>query len=812
MPSHPAFSHSPRNGFFRLRAAVQCCACLIVTTALMPAIAGPFFLPFGPVPAPTPCADALAPVTEGEPPLQDLKEDVQAALNDPGMWGGLLADAAALPFEGEPDKLKSATEAFLQAFCQGTPAAPPFALSEEGSATPGNCLQARLRIRPDGSVSYAPASQEGTWCFDQPAGWGARIVVQLRRVRQHPLEARCFLATPNVAYQIPEAQDSDPTLVMRVWAEVPGAALKTRQDQAVKALQQQAQALLEVITYEQWAQRLRTRSGAQSLAEDFTAFDEERREALTKTTEFGKAAASGVEVALARLKEDVEALARSPRLTQERICSFVSSEGTLDGIASPKLRAHEARRALGMLEASLRDVALTHQPPGRQYVPWSLQEGEFLAQEKGFRALLLPANLGRARASEKLEAGEKPLVFAYDLQRDQVLEENASDKPMRDEVTATEMVRFGDRAALLKGEKVQQEASEVGKVLASVLALAAQGIGVSIKSSARPVAPLAKEGVMRDAAKEIRQRLSKVPREPSSLNHLKDLAEAIKLHLQSGTPLGADTLDRYAAAFRRFMGGAPPHRNAPPISRYTSKVIEGFPLEEATRYEARVCRGTGSCEDKTEDGSIVAALQFETQGKFPLVSLGLEMGFNGMLGDQPAGGYQFEEISTVGGPDRFFQLRAREGMGHQVSFSPLLLVRPTRSWWGVGLGPTWLQGTESAFLKQWNLRAVFSPRGAQDVFVSSGISVRSMRVPAYVQPNAIVPVPEGQNAPSFASNEGLAWMATIGVGVDLKILGEASKEIARLFQGDNPGSGGGQKPDTQQPGSGDTNEPKGDIQ
>lgn len=228
----------------------------------------------------------------------------------------------------------------------------------------------------------------------------------------------------------------------------------------------------------------------------------------------------------------------------------------------------------------------------------------------------------------------------------------------------------------------------------------------------------------------------------------------------------------------------------------SSRVRTTDDLDGGYQYVLQICRNAAACNDKTSDEDRSALLRIDVQNHHLCVSTATEMALNYVVDNQPIGGYRFEQIGGVTGPDQFWQLRQQNAFVDHVTFSQLVVGYPfcrTENRWADGLGfafgPSVFNGSGVDFLTQWNFRPiVWEPWFARGLLITLGFAVRTIQVPTAEFPDGVVlAVDRNMNvAPKFSSDTKAIWELSLGLAVDLSVLGK----VGDLFKG---GDSGGKK-------------------
>ncbi len=209
------------------------------------------------------------------------------------------------------------------------------------------------------------------------------------------------------------------------------------------------------------------------------------------------------------------------------------------------------------------------------------------------------------------------------------------------------------------------------------------------------------------------------------------------------------------------------------------------------QYRFAVCRDVAACDEKTFDQSILSELRIRSTSH-PYVSLGAEMTFDLPLHPSKVayGGYQFVPISGGLGPNKLYELRPSQDAAQHFTFSALLIGYPLAKFdnpWARGVGVALegglFRGGQSAFLSQWGWRGIYEFPFARGLFLSAGFSWRSVSVPIGIAPGTIIAVAPSDSAPAF--NGRVTWVPSfsMGLGVDLGVVGDAVKGVGDAFSG-----------------------------
>lgn len=225
---------------------------------------------------------------------------------------------------------------------------------------------------------------------------------------------------------------------------------------------------------------------------------------------------------------------------------------------------------------------------------------------------------------------------------------------------------------------------------------------------------------------------------------------------------------------------------------YTSSVLLLHEAGENKQYRFAVCQNVAACDEKTDDQSITSDLRIRAR-THPYVSLGTELTMDVPLypGRAAYGGYQFVQVSGGLGPNKLYELQPSQDFAQQLTISALLIAYPLASMdcplargTGVALEGGLFRGGQPAFLSQWGFRILYEPQFARGLFISTGLSWRSVSVPVGLNPGTLIAVPSSsESAPAF--NGRITWIPafSVGFGVDLGVVGEAMKGVGDAFSG-----------------------------
>ncbi|CAM3328943.1 hypothetical protein G4177_24655 [Corallococcus sp. ZKHCc1 1396] len=224
---------------------------------------------------------------------------------------------------------------------------------------------------------------------------------------------------------------------------------------------------------------------------------------------------------------------------------------------------------------------------------------------------------------------------------------------------------------------------------------------------------------------------------------------------------------------------------------YTSTVLLLHDAGENKQYRFAVCQNVAACDEKTDVQSITADLRVRAL-THSYVSLGTEVTVDVPLYPDKAayGGYQFVQVSGGLGPNKIYELQPSEDFSRQVTISALLIGYPLAgkdSPWirGVGLALEGglFRGGQPAFLSQWGGRVIYEFPGARGLFISTGVSWRSVSVPVGIAPGTLIAVPSSGSSPAY--NGRITWLPafSLGFGIDLGVVGEAVKSVGDTFTG-----------------------------
>ena len=252
-----------------------------------------------------------------------------------------------------------------------------------------------------------------------------------------------------------------------------------------------------------------------------------------------------------------------------------------------------------------------------------------------------------------------------------------------------------------------------------------------------------------------------------------------------------------------------------PSARYTSRVVSAT-IQGGYQYSAEVCQaaaskgadagptppnGSKACAGATQD-QISASAAFKVPARHQVVSAVIELGWNFPSGGFPTSAYAYEPIS-VSGPDQLYQLQKVDKFTDQVTSSALLAFYPFAIWkptwcanydprlfcpvdgFGIAFGPTFLRGSTGELFKQWNLRLMVEL--ATGVLFTFGPSWRAFDVPSGTL-DQIVSVPKPAASPTLVTHNEWQPQFSMGLSLDLSLLGNAVSAVANAASGSSSSS------------------------
>jgi hypothetical protein len=262
---------------------------------------------------------------------------------------------------------------------------------------------------------------------------------------------------------------------------------------------------------------------------------------------------------------------------------------------------------------------------------------------------------------------------------------------------------------------------------------------------------------------------------------------AMNTYYQNNCGAGSDCARQLAAPNAVYTSV---HRSSTVIGGYTysaqvcrdatTKQTPGSAAQQPPAGVSKAC--TGATPDQ-----ITASAAFKTHTRHRVWSVGVEVGWDTLeSGDFSLSGYGYQPVGQSG-PDQLYQLQGQSKAVDRVVFSALLLLYPLK--WGcgqfivpwcanhvaVGFGPSLWRGAAAEPFHQWNFRALYEITSG--VLVSFGPSLLSYNAPVE-QVGTLVSVPRPAQTPSVQSTNNWTTVWTVGLTVDLSLLGDAVSAVA----------------------------------
>lgn len=706
-------------------------------------------------------------------------------------------DAALAQAETEMETLPL----IVQRYCEGRVQA----FDPVSQVPTADCDGARLIIAPDGSVAWRPENAAGrrtvagSWCLaprrhDQQGdlNWGARAIVALRRADQLARDTRCFAAVPGFVYRGPSIAD-DPyvAMEMRVWAGRADDAFTKQAGGAAAAAQQALSDAAGALVHQALAHNVAT---ADDLATAYEATDVSLFSAAycgAAATKLGAErgalcdAGDGRAPAFARALQQVQSelppdwsalhaalKPASPATARDPIPGNLKAQmcETAARLATTSLVAQDK------LDAAARLLTLLSQPMPEERIPFPVLSGEFPLGDNPALVELTPLQ-GRRRLKVKgnHHGGDTIVVFVHEMQ------------------IGGDPAHPVQIAALFQGKQLVQEDTEVAQAFAAVFKTIAGAEGISMAGGGALATcnkrdpKLTYQGCLVQAYIAANPAVAPLLASAVDPKGKRDFAKRIDelkaLHDASMTSAG-DTqrafIDLLVMRIKEdgLLGNTLPAVAGTPSATLYSKVLRDDAADPGYEYEVRICHDTGDCTAKTDDSSISASAIVKVPVRHLIVGTATELSWGINLSGQPIGGYSFDPVGGPGGPQRFYALHSHDGVRDQTIFSQLVVFYPLAlvkhiSWQGlaIGGGPSLFGPTQSAFLKQWNLRAGFEVLPA--LLVTIGASAREIDVPAgRFQVGDVVAVEPSDKVPTFEQRSRWAWQLSLGLAVDLAVVGK----------------------------------------
>lgn len=182
---------------------------------------------------------------------------------------------------------------------------------------------------------------------------------------------------------------------------------------------------------------------------------------------------------------------------------------------------------------------------------------------------------------------------------------------------------------------------------------------------------------------------------------------------------------------------------------------------------------------------VSASRAFAVRSHRPYVSTGTEISVDLPIWpkETPLGGYRFEKVAGISGPDQLYQLLPQSSPQQHVSFAQLVILYPfarceSRWFEGLGLaaGPTFIRASGTGAFTQLNLRVLWEPPFTRGVLVSFGPSLRWLDVPLNYQQGMLVAQPPAAAEPTFAATSRFMVLFSLGVVLDEVVVGKAVAE------------------------------------
>lgn len=686
-------------------------------------------------------------IRQDEVDVQLLPKTV-AALENPSALGARLSDALR-------DRRKIAFEQTLTYYCPKPRRAPVFAAHDAG------CSKARVRIHRSGKIDYRDDAHlnPGSWCILGDGTPPARIIAALRANTAFEEDGYCFDAEVNTVYG---PHDGPPGSfgVLRLWSGLPNAAdLELAQTDAKKRVEALLGAAAASVLQTKWATLL-------SLA------PADKKPAPADVRKI-------VCLPLGALcaHEPFKAILDSLEKTEWKYsCAELEAKVTAKPVKAAAL--FEATRAL----------ALAHQPAEAVVLPSPWYAGDIPSAREP-QIVALASGSGSIRLDPGFTASTELAVFAHDLSRKDV-------------------------ASLSRGKnKIVAEPSPLAILSAVLIRSAMAATGVSASAGAdqfeaeKPCDPAGDPKTLDECLLEKLRAIAPKAAEAVELKPTGDFDDAVRrlgaLKLQLENPAvtalegGAmgPFLEKYyrrIAAHDDFLGAVLPNATGTISSPFTSRIVPGDALEAGYPYEARICRDSTDCTIDTDKTKVTARRRFIVEEAHAIVSTATELAGVISTSDRPLGGYEFQRIGGVSGPQEFHQLRAVDGVADYLTISQLIVIYPVAAIsdrrqfaerFAFAFGPTLFRSDQPEFFKQWNFRLGIEL--VDRLMFTAGYAFRFVDEPAgRFRAGDTVALDIGAEPPRFQTESTLIHLLGVGIAVDLGVLGDAASAMQKVFAGE----------------------------
>lgn len=664
------------------------------------------------------------------------------------------------------------------------------------------CSDAQLTMMPDGTLRWNASAAASTLCFlRQRVGDWQQAEVKVRGTDQRESDSLCFLIEADVTYQL--RKDVERPL-MKVWAPRPEKSLAAEGKKALTAARATYASQVRAWAFRWAAWRLR-QDDAQSAGAVTDALAAKLRDATGGLETDAGVRAASVDTAREAVFAASQAIYDHWPSERRFVCEFAAADPRLAvGSSTPLIQLAAAEKPDEIAATEL--IALAHQPPTQQSIPWPLFLGELPSSEP---VIDVPAAGGERSDSQQIYEGERVSFFVHDLEPEHKI------------------------SGVSKGAKIVRPVSDIALALgAAVVALQQGGLESPLLAMAPPDCKAVLEEL--NAQDPVTLRSVKARKRRTQLRPLLTKADACQLNATEAKlkkeleelvaskcpdPLPTEPdppltptyrqawwvyqqvaaspacehldllLEQYEEKLRNqeWATGA-----ADASTVRTSRVVNSSEVEVDHHYSLRVCRAD-TCDAETPPAKVTADVSIETRAPHAIVSMGTEVAGNVPLNPAeqvPLGGYRFNEVGGATGIERLFSLQGRSDAASAFTFSALVLVYPfarvrNPNVQGIvfGAGPTVFSGDDVQFLKQWNLRAGYELPFARGVVIGFGFGVRAVEVPTRLPVGALVSVPQTGAPPAFDTSTRFMWVFSFGLTIDLKVLGEAAKLVGGAFKG-----------------------------
>lgn len=720
-------------------------------------------------------------------------KDVVAALGQFLADAGAYEDGGAIP-SAELATARSALQSNLskreadldQLYCLSPKTKGPDAwMAKDGSG----CSNAAVTIWPDGRMTYQKKAEAGagSWCLDPSWSPDARALVYPRAGGPLSGASRCGKVVPGTVYKPPETDQRDPVAEIHLWGRRPADLEAAETAGVIKQSKNAYKRFVEAAYLRGMAEKLSypDAGAGDALVNDVATLSQATLDRIIDPSpsspyckelpklcedayKDARAAALG---SLASWEQDRLAAQQPtpPTLAQPLRANFRSTT-PIDGLKPRPLELLADDVDPSSDELWISFTALAWPPDAHLLEP--LVVAQFPATSTGVGLYVQRSGDGMAQKDVAPDDGAS-LFFAYDLAKSNPIV--AGNGPPAASDGGAPDAGTGDQPFVINNGAITQAPSDLAVLASNAI-----------------------------ADFQVAMNFSKGTPVMAGVNSLKSKYSDFNLKLSSTCTLP----EKVTASWIRAQIWSPPS------GIFTSKVIVQKPLAADTEYAFLICRAGEDCGagDKVPKEELLTADMRVRATSHPFVSIGVEEAVNINVEPRqngyPLNGYQFQKV-TGSGPNDYYILDGDNSAPSYFSTSTLVLAYPAAHvdckyvrGIALGIGPTIFEGGKATFLRQWNFRGGYEPWFARGLVLTAGVSWRWVDAPVNLSEGTVVSVASGANAPVFETTSKVIPMFSVGLTLDLGVVGTAIQDATSKLQPSSSSSGSSSGASSSSSGSG----------